>query len=50
LTKWFQAEALAPPLKFEIRRAELVSAGICGLKFKRLNISRFHENHYRKLA
>ena len=25
---------MQPPLKFEIRRAQLVSAGICGLKFK----------------
>jgi len=25
---------MQPPLKFEFRRAQLVSAGICGLKFK----------------
>ena len=28
-----------PPLKFEIRRAQLVSAGICGLKFRRRQIA-----------
>jgi len=25
---------MQPPLKYEIRRTQLVSAGICGLKFK----------------
>ena len=28
-----------PPLKFDIRRAQLLSAGICGLKFRRRRIA-----------
>jgi len=49
-----RANIMRPPLKFEIRRAQLVSAGICGLKFKAaeyLALSEHrngYENHGRK--